>query len=113
MHRGTDDPLKGLIDREVVAGDRLALIARPMNWSSVRDPKYTTEPWQLLVFWNSARPVRAFASAGTGNRPANIAWSCKGDRLAFTAGETLHVWLPTEEPGEPAVPGAAQHKEVF
>ena len=77
--------------------DRIVMGVQPRNWANVQDPKYRSEPRRLLVFWNSAQPIAAFASGGLADEPTNITWSPKGDRFAFTAGATLHVWQPMRE----------------
>jgi hypothetical protein len=74
--------------------DRIVMGVHPRNWANVQDPKYRSEPRRLLVFWNSAQPIVAFASRGLADAPANIAWSPAGDSFAFTAGATLRVWRP-------------------
>ncbi|MFH1024193.1 MAG: hypothetical protein V1809_12505 [Planctomycetota bacterium] len=58
-----------------------------------------------MVCWNAARPIRAWASRGAEDAPDNVAWSRKGNLLAFTAGDMLYVWQPTAEAGEPELPG--------
>ena len=49
----------------------------------------------------SATPIRAFMSAGLEDEPQNVAWSRSSELIVFTSGDTINVWKPTEEPGEP------------
>ncbi len=89
--------------------DRLAMVPRP-EVRGVMAP----DPRQLLVFWNSARPIRAWISKGMADEPKNVTWSRKGKLLAFTSGKMLYVWQPTEKPGEPKLPVERKQKpEVF
>jgi hypothetical protein len=63
-------------------------------------------PRALLVFWNSAQPISAFVSKGLEDAPVNVTWSAKGELLAFSAGDSLCIWQPTEEPGDMKLPAA-------
>jgi len=89
-----------------LGSDRLAMVTRPEVRVMAPGPR------QLLVFWNSAKPIRAWASKGMADEPKNATWSRNGGLLAFTAGNMLHVWQPTEKPGEPGLPGG-ERPEVF
>ena len=78
--------------------DRFALITRPKP--------YLKEPGdrQILIFMNSARPIRAFQTTTAGESPANGAWSPDGAYFAFTFGGELFVFEPTADGKElPAI----------
>ena len=91
-----------------VAADRVAMDTRPAQFFRAPGPRH------LLVYFNSAIPIRAFVSKGMEDAPANITWSRKGDYLAFTSGNTVYVWQPTREPGEPELNAApAQVTGIF
>ena len=77
--------------------DRYALTVTPMNFANVLDPKYDHEPFQLYVYWNSARPIRAFVSHGREDAAHNVTWSRDGGKLAFTADDRLFIWTPAND----------------
>lgn len=99
----------GQVDRisgnDVTDFDRMAKVVLDREWNHVQDPRYETNPWLLMVFFNAARPIKVYVSNGRADRPENLAWNKWGVRLAFTAGECVKVWEPTREPGEPPMGG--------
>jgi len=106
----------GQMDRmggnDVTDYDRTGVVVMDRDWKHVQDPRYETNPWMLMAFFNSARPIRIYVSKeGRADRPENLAWRPDGMRLAFTGGARLMVWEPTKEPGEAPAPADAGAKE--
>ena len=85
--------------------DRFALVTRPKA--------YLLEPGerQILIFMNSARPIRAFKVTTAGESPENSVWSPDGALFAFTFGGDVYVFEPTADGKE--VPGPAKPTSDF
>jgi hypothetical protein len=91
--------------------DHMTVVADPLNFANVLDPKYENEPHQLFVFWNSATPIRAFASDSRTNRPTNVTWSHDGKKLAFISGTNVYIWEPQAEGTEFQMPKATSSED--
>jgi len=85
--------------------DRFALFTRP------KPSLYEPGERQILIFMNSARPIRAFKATTTGESPDNGAWSSDGALFAFTFGGDVYVFEPIADGKE--VPGTAKPSSDF
>ena len=84
--------------------DRLAFTTWSGTYKNILDPSYENSPQQIFAFWNSATPIRVFASDTRTNRPTNVRWSRDGMKLAFTSGANLYLWEPQTDGGEFQMP---------